>query len=248
METNKKKLITIITISYNSEKYIERAINSVINNKKKDLIEYIVIDGKSTDKTKEIVQSHIDKIDVFISENDFGIAHAFNKGILRATGKYICFLNSDDYFENSALDHIINSILEDDILPDIYYGNTIAFSEEKSWKKKKYTGKPWVSLPFTFGASFYKFDLFEKYGIFDINKKIAMDVDFILRFWSFSTKKDLDINILNQSVGGISDRHRVQGYIEYFNSSRKQYGLTKSILGLGRKMAALLYHKMRNLK
>lgn len=248
MKTNKKKLITIVTISYNSEKYIERAINSVVNNKNIDLIEYVIIDGNSTDKTVDIVNTYINKIDSFISENDLGIAHAFNKGIFRSTGKYICFLNSDDYFENFALDSVIQSILEDKASYDIYYGNTISFSETNSWEKKKYNGKPWVSLPFTFGASFYKFDLFEKNGIFDINKKVAMDVDFILRFWDSSTKKDLNINILNQCIGGISDKLRVHGYFEYFNSSRKKYGFIKSMLGLSRKIAALIYHKIRSMK
>lgn len=88
--------ISIITATYNSEKYIEDTIKSVVS-QNYPLIEYIIIDGASTDNTMEIVNKYRDKIDLVVSEADEGIYDAFNKGISRSTGDVLLFLNSDDY-------------------------------------------------------------------------------------------------------------------------------------------------------
>ena len=100
-----KPRITIITVCYNSEKYIEQAILSVIN-QTYDNLEYIIVDGGSQDSTMSIVNRYRDKISVIISEKDNGISDAFNKGIRRATGDIIGIVNSDDMLYNLSLIHI----------------------------------------------------------------------------------------------------------------------------------------------
>jgi glycosyltransferase involved in cell wall biosynthesis len=99
---NKKILFSIITVVFNGEKHIEECIKSVLSQKKKNY-EYIVIDGKSTDKTNKIINKYKKKIDVYISEKDKGIYDAFNKGMNYSKGKYICVVNSDDKLTKNAL-------------------------------------------------------------------------------------------------------------------------------------------------
>src|SRR3954468_5463563 len=94
--------VSIITVAYNSQATINDTIKSVINQTYKD-IEYIIIDGASTDNTISIVESYKDKISIVLSEPDKGIFDAMNKGIQYATGDVIGILNSDDYYENNAV-------------------------------------------------------------------------------------------------------------------------------------------------
>ena len=89
--------ISVITVCYNSENTIERTIKSVLSQTYQD-IEYIIVDGLSTDKTLEIVNKYKDKIAKIISEKDTGLYDAMNKGIDNASGEYLMFLNSDDCF------------------------------------------------------------------------------------------------------------------------------------------------------
>ena len=89
--------ITIITVTKNSEKFIERNILSVINQSYKNY-EHIIIDGNSSDKTMQIINKYKGKLAKVISEDDEGLYEAMNKGIINATGEIIGILNSDDYF------------------------------------------------------------------------------------------------------------------------------------------------------
>ena len=91
-----RKKLSVITVVYNGEKYIEDAIKSVLS-EKNDYIEYIIIDGASEDATLNIIEKYKNNIDVVISEPDEGIYDAMNKGIGVASGDYVVFLNSDDY-------------------------------------------------------------------------------------------------------------------------------------------------------
>src|SRR4051812_33819047 len=102
--------VSIITVAYNSQATISDTIKSVINQTYKD-IEYIIIDGASTDKTLSIVESYKDKISTIVSEPDSGIFDGMNKGIQYATGDLIGILNSDDYYENDeVIERIVKTI------------------------------------------------------------------------------------------------------------------------------------------
>ena len=95
-----KPLISIITVVYNGEKYLEETIQSVIN-QTYDNVEYIIIDGGSTDGTLNIIKKYEDKIDYWVSERDNGIYDAMNKGIFLATGEWLNFMNAGDKFYNT---------------------------------------------------------------------------------------------------------------------------------------------------
>ena len=112
-------LITVVTVVRNGEKTLEKTILSVINQTYKN-VEYIIVDGASTDGTLEVIKKHEDRISYWISEPDKGIYDAMNKGIDLATGDYIALLNSDDWYEKDTCEIIANKINEG--RADIYYG------------------------------------------------------------------------------------------------------------------------------
>lgn len=103
-------LVTVITVSLNAEKTIKQTIDSVVQQTYKN-IEYIVIDGGSSDKTLSIIKKCSEEIDYFISEKDRGIYHAMNKGLMLAGGQYILLLNSDDWYEKGCIESLLNAKL-----------------------------------------------------------------------------------------------------------------------------------------
>ena len=115
--------VSVITATYNSENTIQRTIDSVIGQDYKD-IEYIIIDGGSTDRTIHILEENTDKISYFISEKDNGIYDALNKGIKLATGDIIGFLNSDDVYYSQCVVSWMLSFFENE-KSDVVYGNLI---------------------------------------------------------------------------------------------------------------------------
>ncbi|MDB3947347.1 glycosyltransferase [Candidatus Pelagibacter sp.] len=185
---NKHKLkISIITVCLNSEKTIKTTLDSVANQSFK-LIEHIIIDGKSTDKTISIVKkySHITKI---ISEPDKGIYDAMNKGIKIANGDIICFLNSDDFYANdevlSRATNIFNSSSSvDACYADLVYTDSLdIFKNIRYWKSKKFVpglfSKGWCPPHTTF---FARKSIYMQFGNFNLEYKIASDVELMMRF------------------------------------------------------------------
>lgn len=124
------KIITIVTVVYNNRKTIEDSIKSIISQSKGSKIQYILIDGLSTDGTLDIVNKYRGFIDVFISEKDNGIYDAMNKGLKYSTGDIIGFLNSDDiFFDNKVLTKIV-SCFSNEI--DCVFGDVLIVDELKT--------------------------------------------------------------------------------------------------------------------
>ena len=114
--------ISVVTIVYNDIAHIEKTLKSVISQTAFNEIEYIVVDGASTDGTSDIIDRYIDKIAVYIRENDTGIYNAMNKGLAVATGDYVQFINSgDSYSSSDVIEQIISKIGND--IPDVVYGH-----------------------------------------------------------------------------------------------------------------------------
>ena len=120
MSSLSKNKITIITVVKNNKQSIERCIKSVIKQKYKN-IEYIVVDGNSSDGTKQIINKYKSKIDFYVSENDLGIWDAMNKGISLSTGDIIGFLNSDDFYYENALEIVSDCFEKKEI--DFLFGS-----------------------------------------------------------------------------------------------------------------------------
>jgi glycosyltransferase involved in cell wall biosynthesis len=200
--------ISIITVSYNSEKYIEDAILSVINQNYINK-EYIIIDGGSTDDTLSIIKKYRHKIDYFISEPDNGISDAFNKGIRAATGGLIGFLNSDDFMMDNVLTQIAECY-EPEI--EIYRGFCIMLDQKKLTKKCRYPNEKFKIIPFfakvCHESSFISKDVYYKYGDYKVDLKYTMDLDFFIRIYSNGVKsKIVNICVITFRLGGVSSSH-----------------------------------------
>jgi glycosyltransferase involved in cell wall biosynthesis len=122
-----KPFISVITVCLNAERYIEKTICSIINQTYKN-IEYIIIDGKSTDQTLQIIGKYRDRIAHVISETDSGIADAMNKGIKLAKGDYVIFIHADDYLvSSSCVEEAVNSFsnADDVVTCSILFGEKL---------------------------------------------------------------------------------------------------------------------------
>ncbi len=181
--------ISIITAVYNNKNQIAEAIESVLNQSYPN-IEYIVIDGASTDGTSEIIKSYGNKISKFISEPDEGIYDGLNKGIHQATGDVIGFLHSDDfYLYDQVLEEIVQIFKEKNC--DGVYGNLIYVDKEdtnrvvRRWDSGEFKyenlKKGWMP---PHPAFFIKREVYKRFGVFDTDFKISADYNFMLKILS----------------------------------------------------------------
>ncbi len=208
--------ISIITVCYNSSKTIEKTILSVANQTYNN-IEYIIIDGNSKDNTVEIVKKYGTVIATFISEIDNGLYDAMNKGIVMATGDLVGILNSDDTFKSNTVLEEIAHFHTCNVI-DASVGNIIQYND-KNEIKRLYSSKNWKPEKLSVGfmpphpSIFFKRDLFEKYGLYNLSFKIGADYELITRFflknrisWKYS-----GITTTSMLVGGVSS----SGYSSY---------------------------------
>jgi len=205
---------SIITVVKNGMPFFYQTIESVLSQSYEN-IEYIVIDGASTDGSTELIKKYAKKRPSLIwrSESDSGIADAFNKGLSLATGDYFLFLNSDDMLADSnilsriakdiASSHFPSVIYGDCELIDRYTSNSLYTASVKFSKNGMLQGKIFPH-PSTFTAKRY----FQKYGYFDPTYKIAMDYEFFLR--GLEHEKIIHSSLLISKVrnGGISTKNQ----------------------------------------
>jgi glycosyltransferase involved in cell wall biosynthesis len=170
MQDNISK-ITIITVVFNDKLNIERTIKNVLEQDYKE-IEYIVIDGGSTDGTLEILKKYSGEIDVLISEKDRGIYDAMNKGIRLSTGNWICFMNSGDIF-NSKSSISINEIKFNNRGISFLYSDTILY-DNKSMNEVGYVACDHLRRILIHQSSIYRKNLHEKYGLYLVAKRVSI--------------------------------------------------------------------------
>ncbi len=234
-EKNKAKnynmKVTIITVSYNSEKTIEDTIKSVLSQDYKN-IEFIIIDGDSNDGTKKILNKYSSNISNIISEKDDGIYDAMNKGIRIASGDIIAILNSDDiYFDKYVISSVVKSFIENNC--NIVFGN-IQYVSENNLEKvvRNWISSPYVPNSFKNGwhpphpAFFVKKDIYIKHGNFDIEFNIAADFDLMYRFLEIKNVKSVFIDnfLVKMRLGGESNKSLRNIYIgnrQVINSFKK---------------------------
>jgi len=197
-------LISIITVVFNGEKYLEETIKSVINQTYKN-IQYIIVDGASKDSTIDIIEKYNDKIDYWLSERDSGIADAFNKGLRFAKGELISFINSDDWYEPDAVQTIVNHYSEK---YHIYCGILNLFDKNNNFIKYRRSRIHLIKfgMYIMHPTLFVHKRIFEEVGGFDTSFKIAMDFDFILRVRKLTdySFKNTDTVLANMRMIGVS--------------------------------------------
>jgi len=204
--------VSVITSVYNNKETIEDAIKSVLSQTYEN-IEYVVVDGGSSDGTLDIIEKYKDQIDVLVSEPDKGIYDGLNKGLDLATGDIVAFLHSDDlYADEHTIEHVASVFEKEDV--DGVYGDLIYTPKEDTskvlryWKSKDFhpdlLKQGWMPAHPTF---FLKKEIYDKYGKFDLSFKIAGDYDFMLRVLSKGIKvKYLPEVIYKMRVGGESNK------------------------------------------
>ncbi len=203
--------ISIITICFNSEKTIEQTIRSVIKQKTPE-IEYIIIDGGSTDGTENIISRYISDIDSYVSEKDRGISDAFNKGIKKAKGEYVGIINSDDQYLPNAFKTFLSEVKEG---TDVFFGNGIRVFP--NGKCKKFLANPDVnalhdSMSMCHPAVFVRRGAYERYGLFSEEYKFVMDRELLLRFLNAGALFQYSSNYFSTySMGGLSDDNYLKG-------------------------------------
>lgn len=218
--------VSIITVTFNSGKYLGDCIQSVIHQDYKN-IEHIIVDGKSTDDTLKIIQQHKDHIARWISETDRGMYDAINKGMNMATGDIIGILNSDDMLDtNDVIKSIVQAFENKQV--DAIYGDLEYVDKHNTnrvWRIWK--GKPYKRSLFNIGwmpahPTFYiRRPLLAKYGGYENHYYTAADYEFMARYlYKFHVPAFyLPKNIVKMRVGGASNKDIYQR----FRANRRDY-------------------------
>ncbi len=181
-----KPIISVITVCYNSAPTIERALQSVANQDWPH-IEHILIDGASTDGTMDVVERFRHGLTCVVSEPDDGIYDAMNKGLARATGEVICFLNADDHY---ASDDVLSLVADqmhaqqlDALMGDVdFFHATDPSRQVRRYRSDRFTPErlAWGWMP-AHPALFLKRAVIDRVGLFNTTYKIAGDYEFIIR-------------------------------------------------------------------
>lgn len=196
-------LITVITVVYNGEKTIERTIQSIQNQTYKN-IEYIIIDGNSTDNTLNIAKKY-SCITKLICEPDKGIYDAMNKGIANASGDYIALLNADDWYENNTCEIVAEHIRASN--KDVYYGMLKIFlPNNELYRVLGYTIASLDEFMIAHPTCFISKKIYDQFQ-YDLKYKSAADYDFILKIRNNAKFEFIDKILANFTLGGFSSNY-----------------------------------------
>ena len=227
---NNKPLISVVTVVYNGEKYLEQTILSVLE-QDYDNVEYIIIDGGSTDGTLDIIKKYEDAIDYWVSEPDSGIYNAMNKGASLCSGDYVAFLNADDWYETDTIFLVATCIQKNSV--HYVFGNTAIYKNDKLdsiFVQNMANYK--CTMPFGHPTLFVKREVLlttpfnEKYNV-------VADYDFIIRL----IKKKMSYTYLNK----ILTNFRMEGISSVQIHNKDHFYLYLNHFGLFHALKQYLY-------
>lgn len=211
--------LSIITVCYNAENTIEKTIKSILEQTSTEF-EWVVVDGKSTDRTNEIIKEYIFKFEQkgvkvnYQSEQDKGIYDAMNKGAQRAIGEYLTYMNADDlYYQKDSIEQVITTL--ENTSADIIYGDTCFIKPNEQYiEKAKAIETITYHIPFCPQSAFVKSEL-QRQLQFDTQFRISADYDFFLRAYLNGTKfQKIDQVIAYFTFGGASNKNLIKTYKE----------------------------------
>ncbi len=225
-------LISVITVVFNGQEHIGRTIASVTNQTYRH-IEYIIIDGKSTDKTLDVIAG-LEGIDLLVSEPDSGLYDAMNKGLSKATGDYVWFLNSgDEIYSRDTVEKMVAGL---EGMPDIIYGGTMIIDEKQHEIGDRRLKPPdqlsWKS--FRQGMVVCHQSILvkrEKAPAYNLDYRLSADFDWVTRAVKDAAQTHNSRLILSRFLEGGLTRHNIKaGLKERFKIMRQIYGLIPTLL------------------
>ena len=243
-----KLLISIVTVVYNGEKHLEQTINSVLEQGYEN-VEYIIIDGGSTDGTLDIIKKYEDQIDYWVSEPDNGIYNAMNKGTSLCCGDYVAFLNADDWHNGDTVETIVNALYECPTI-DYIFGNVAMYKNDISecvFNENLQNYKNY--MPFGHPSLYLKRSVLLNIK-FDEKYKVIADYNLVLTLINENySYVYIDKILANYRIGGISSTSNLDA--EHFTLFRKHFGLMQAIsnhiLRLKNKHIRSKYRKIKHL-
>lgn len=225
-------VLSVITIVYNNVRDIERTMLSVLNQSYPN-IEYLLIDGASTDGTKAIIEKYKDRLTKYISEPDKGIYDAMNKGLALATGDYVLFMNSgDEIYDRNTVANVFTCGTD----ADIYYGETEMYNDnwESLGQRRHEAPESFTWKSFRYGMSISHQAIYIKRTItepYDLKYKYSADIDWIIKA---AKKAGKVVNtkryVAKYLVGGVSKQKHLDSLKERFHIFSKHYGLLPNII------------------
>lgn len=230
---NQFPLISIITVSFNAAEFIEQTILSVFS-QTYPYIEYIIIDGASSDGTVEIIRKYESRLAYWHSKPDRGLTHAFNLGFAQSHGDWILYLNADDFFlDHSVVEQMVPHLMLNQEA-DVVHGRIMSVSREQTptplLLKPIYYGNPWrwedsrweAIIPHP--AAFTNRSYFKKVGEFDESWQIAVDYEFYLRAGRRLKAHFVPVNMSVMRVGGLSGSNQVVRIRREYRQVQQKYG------------------------
>jgi len=210
-----KKLISFITVVYNDAEGLERTLKSVLD-QKTEIVEHVVIDGLSTDKTLAVIKRYGNHIEFWVSEPDRGIYDAMNKGLLLANGAWICMLNAGDVLEHDVIQTVINK-LKSGNSNSVYFGDAYYYYPDLAVKRNVpgNSDRLLEAMSICHQAVFVPAAVHDCYGKYSLDFECAADFHFFLRLRLFNVPfVHIKIPIVTFFAGGTSDRRMLKSRIE----------------------------------
>ena len=241
---------TIVTCTFNAEHELQRTLDSVFHQSYAD-VEHLILDGLSSDRSVEMAQTYKQRSDeartghevVVCSERDSGLYDAMNKGIAKAAGDYIVFLNAGDTFPSEAtLEHIAHSIGDGEALPGVIYGDTDIVNDEGRFLRHRRLQPPakltWRSFRngmLVCHQAFYALTTLAKDNPYNLNYRFSADVDWCIRVMKEAerrhlTLKNVDEVVVNYLDGGMTEKNHRVSLRERFSVMRRHYGLPLTLI------------------
>jgi glycosyltransferase involved in cell wall biosynthesis len=225
-------LVSVLTVVYNSEQFIERTIQSVLNQSYPN-IEHVILDGGSKDNTLAIIRNYTQNIAYWKSEKDNGIYDAMNKVQDLAQGDYVMFLNSGDEFtDKEVLSNSFKSIIN----ADVYYGDTLITDEMGQPLRNRRLRPPaqlkWTDFRYGMLVCHQSIIIKKQLSLkYNLEYKIAADIDWAIRSIKHASKiVNTGISISKFMEGGMSSIHQKKGLQERFKILSKHFGLIPNLL------------------
>lgn len=227
--TKNMPLVSIITVVFNGERYLEETIESVINQSYEN-IEYIVIDGNSTDRTVEILEQYDGKIDHWLSEPDDGIYDAMNKGISLCSGEIIKLINADDLLTPDSVETAVQAFLKfGEKGQELFITSNLDIINEEGVVVSAFTQKGFTKYfeSFLHPAWYVPAAIYNKYGQYSLDYSISSDYEYFLRLQEGGVKmRVLEAPLAQYRVGGASSGYA--GTKQVFRINCNYFGLIRA--------------------